>query len=138
MRRRDVFVLFGGAAVLPQRAGAQSAPGLPLIAVLWPSTVETTKDFDAALRNGLKDGGLVEGTNFAFAMRYADADFARFAPLAIELAALKPRMIITASDGAALVVHRTVPDVPLVMYINGDPVAMGLAASYARPGGTVT
>ena len=138
--RRDLIAVFGGAAAAwPLRAFTQPAPGLPLVAVLWPETRELELGRDAALRSGLKDGGFVEGTNFAFAMRYANGEPERFAPLAAELAALMPHVIVAATDNAALAVHRSAPTVPLVFTgVDADPVALGLAESYARPGGTAT
>jgi putative ABC transport system substrate-binding protein len=138
--RREVLALLGGGAVAwPLRAFAQPAPGLPLVAVLWPGTPESVKDSDAALRGGLKDGGSVEGTNFAFAMRYANGEDERLAPLAAELAALKPRVIMMPTDAAALAVHNAAPTVPLVFTaLFSDPVALGLAESYAQPGGMAT
>ena len=133
-------VLAGIAASASFAALAQQpALGLPLVAVLWASRAEAERDFDAALRSGLKDGGFVEGTNFAFAMRYADGDFKRVAPLAAELAALKPSVIVASPDEVTLAAHHAAPTVPLVMSgLVGDPVALGLAQSYARPGGMAT
>jgi len=137
LRRRDLIA--AAALGWPLRSFAQPALGSPLVAVLWPGRPETEVDFDAALRSGLKDGGYVEGTNFAFAMRYATGDLGRLAPLAAELAALKPRVILTGSDDAVLAVHRAAPTVSTITAgMTADPVALGLAESYARPGGTVT
>jgi putative ABC transport system substrate-binding protein len=139
MRRRDLIAMLSGtAAAWPVRASSQTAHGLPLVAVLWPGKPEIEVEFDAALRHGLKDGGYVEGTNFSFAMRYANADFEHFASLAAELAALNPQVIIAAPEGGVLAVHKAAPTVPLVGTLPGDPVALGLAASFARPGGKVT
>jgi putative ABC transport system substrate-binding protein len=139
LRRRDLFAMLGSAALgSPLRAFAEPTPGLPLVAVLWPATPEFEKDFDPAIRRGLKEGNFVEGTDFTFAMRYANGQFERLAPLAAELVALKPRVIITAPDEAVLVAHAAAPTVPLVAMMSGDPVAMGLAESYARPGGMIT
>lgn len=100
---------------------------------------EVENNFGPALRIGLKEGGFVEGTNYALAVRYANGEGNRLAPLAAELAALNPRVIITAADEPVITVHRVAPTVPLVISnMTGDPVAFGLAGSYARPGGTVT
>jgi ABC-type uncharacterized transport system substrate-binding protein len=137
MRRREFITLLGGAAaVAPSRAFPRPVSGLPLVAMLRPGA--SAEDFDAALRGGLKEGGFVEGTNFAFAMRFAGGNFERLAPLAAELAALKPRVII-ATARAVPVAHRVAPTVPLVFTsFSADPIALGLVDSYARPGGMVT
>src|SRR5260370_23751904 len=61
--------------------------------------------------------------------------FDRLPGLALELAALKPRVII-ASAAAATAVHKAVPDLPMVFTsYAGDPIKAGFAQSYARPGG---
>jgi putative tryptophan/tyrosine transport system substrate-binding protein len=139
IQRRDLIAMLGGVTVAwPLRASSQTTSGLPLVAVLWPGKPEIEVDFDAALRQGLKDGGYVEGTNFAFAMRYANAESERFAPLAAELAALNPRVIIAAPEDGVLAMHNAAPTVPLVGTLPGDPIAAGLAASFARPGGMIT
>ena len=145
IRRRDLVAVAaiaatGGAALAwPRRVSAQTAPDLPLVGVLWPGSPAIEVDFESAMRSGLKDGGYVEGKNFAIAMRYANAEFGRLMPLAAELAALKPGVIVTSPDEALLAAHRAAPTVPLVASgVAGDLVALGLAASYARPGGVVT
>jgi putative ABC transport system substrate-binding protein len=139
MRRRDFIAIGGGAALsYPLRVFAQPASGLPLVAVLLPGRPKIYTGFLAALRGGLKDSGFVEGKNFAFAMRFASGNFKRLPSLAAELAALKPRLMV-ASAVAVPVAHRVAPTVPLVFTaFSADPIALGLAQSYARPGGMVT
>jgi putative tryptophan/tyrosine transport system substrate-binding protein len=91
--------------------------------VLWPGTPQIETEFDAALRAGLREGGFVEGKNFAFAMRYANADFGRLAPLAKELAALKPRVVVALSGLGVIEAHGAMPSVPLIMGgLGADPV----------------
>jgi len=71
-------------------------------------------------------------------LRYADGVFDRLPGLALELAALKPRVIV-ASAAAATSVHKTVPDFPLVFTsYAADPIKAGFAESYVRPGGNTT
>ena len=73
LRRHELIAILCGAVLgLSPRALAQPTSGLPLVAVLWPATREAETDFDAAMRDGLKAGGFVDGSNFVFAMRYAE------------------------------------------------------------------
>jgi len=140
MRRRDLIAATAGGVALgwPLLAFAQAAPGLPLVAVLQPSSSDQFKDGDAALRGGLNDEGFVEGKNFAFATRFADGEFDRLPALAAELAALKPRVIV-ASSAAVLPARKAAPTVPLVFTaFSADPIAAGLVETYARPSGMVT
>ena len=59
--------------------------------------------------------------------------------LAVELATLKPAVIVAGSDPAVLGARKATGSIPIVMAsLTGDPVALGLATSFARPGGNVT
>jgi putative tryptophan/tyrosine transport system substrate-binding protein len=139
MRRRQFIGLMGTAALSAARpALAQTNHDLPLVGVLSPGTPELIKDRIPALRLGLQEAGFIEGTNYSLAIRFANGDFTRLPSLANELGALKPRVIVAA--GVAIrVVRRVLPDVPLVFTgIVADPVALGLAESYTRPGGMAT
>src|SRR5712675_1530980 len=112
MRRRKYLQLVGVAAIAcPWPALAQK--DLPLVAVLVPGTAKFANDRIAALRKGLQEADLAEGVNYAFALRFADGVFDRLPGLALELAALKPRVIV-ASAAAATAVHKSVPYLPMV------------------------
>lgn len=127
-----------GAAVVafPWRAFAQKE--LPLVAVLVPGNAKLANERLVAIRQGMREAGLAEGTHYAFALRYADGVFDRLPALARELAALKPRLVV-ASAAAAVAVHNTVPELPMVFTsYAADPVKAGFAQSYARPGGNTT
>jgi putative ABC transport system substrate-binding protein len=127
-----------GAAVVawPRHAFAQKEP--PLIAVLTPGNAALARSRLVAIRQGLRETGLVEGTHYTVALRYADGLFDRLPGLAVELAALKPRLII-ASAAAAVAVHNTVPELPLVFTsYAADPIKAGFAQSFIRPGGNTT
>jgi putative tryptophan/tyrosine transport system substrate-binding protein len=106
--------------------------------VLVPGTEMLANSRTAAIRQGLREAGLVEGVNYALAVRYADGVFDRLPGLALELAALKPRVII-ASAAAAVAVHKTVPGLPMIFTsYAADPIKAGFAQSYERPGGNTT
>jgi putative ABC transport system substrate-binding protein len=93
---------------------------------------------DDALRRGLGESGFVEGPALAFVERYAETDLTRIPALASELASLKPDVIVASGSNSALAVHRAAPDLPVVAVLDGDPVALGLFQSYARPDAMVT
>ena len=137
MRRREFLKSSGVAAmVFPWPALAQK--DLPLVAVLVPVTAEFAKQRIDAIRKGLREAGLAEGVNYALAMRFADGVFDRLPGLALELAALKPRVVV-ASAAAAVAVHKVVPDLPLVFCsYAADPIKAGFAESYVHPGGNTT
>jgi putative ABC transport system substrate-binding protein len=83
--------------------------------------------------------GFVEGRNLVLLARSSDGDAARLAPLAAEVLAARPDVVVAVSNPAAHALRAVDPAVPIVMGFAGtDPVADGLAASLSRPGGTVT
>ena len=111
---------------------------LPLVAVLFPGAEELFKPRVAAVRGGLKDEGLVEGRDYVLEARVASGDFSQLPRLAQELDALLPKVFVAAATAAG-VVHNVLPDRQLVFTAMAvDPVAVGLAESYRRPGGTAT
>jgi putative ABC transport system substrate-binding protein len=135
MRRREFIALLGGAAAAwPFRARAAERR---LVGVLWSDRAQA-ESWGPALRRGLAEAGFAEGPNLAFAARHAGNDLTRLEPLAGELAALKPDVVVAAGSRNALEAHRAAPDVPVVGGFDGDPVALGLFQNYARPGGMVT
>jgi putative tryptophan/tyrosine transport system substrate-binding protein len=138
MRRRDFIALVGGAvAAWPPAALAEKASP-PLVGVLFPGTQESNKDRLVALRAGLQEAGLVEGSQYALAPRFGDGDFSRLPQLAKELGALKPGVMV-ASANAVGVVRKLLPETPLVFTgFAAAPVKLGLVQSYTRPGGIIT
>jgi putative ABC transport system substrate-binding protein len=139
MRRRAFLQAAGSAAIAwPMQAWAQKDTKLPLVAVLFPVTEEFLKPRVAALRSGLRDEGMVEGRDYVLEARFASGDFSQLPRLARELDALKPRLFVAAAHAVATV-RDLRPDAPLVFTaIAVDPIAVGLAESYTRPGGTAT
>jgi len=134
MRRREFIFTLAGAAAWPLAARAAERR---LVGVLWSDRAQA-ESWDAALRRGFAEAGLAEDANLVFAARYAGNDLTRLAPLAVELAALKPDVIVAGGSRNALEAHRAAPEVPVVTFFDGDPVALGLFQNYARPGGMVT
>src|SRR4051812_40372625 len=103
MRRRE-FSRLSAATLLAASGPALAQKDLPLVAVIIPGTEHQARIRLADIRTGLEKAGFIEGVHFAFAMRYADAVFSRLPGLVQELAALKPRVIV--SVGVAPVVAK--------------------------------
>jgi putative tryptophan/tyrosine transport system substrate-binding protein len=82
--------------------------------------------------------GYEEGRNIVIEYRWAEGKYERFPALTAELIALKVDAIVTAGTPASLAVKNATTTIPLVMVAVGDPVATGLVASLARPGGNIT
>jgi putative tryptophan/tyrosine transport system substrate-binding protein len=139
MRRREFMALAGSAAaVWPLAARAQQPQGRPLIGVLSPISAALAARNMEALRQGLRELGYVEGRNIGFEFRYAEGDLARLPALAAELVALQPAVIIAGSAPGAFAAREATRVIPIVIASVQDPMALGLAASMARPGGNLT
>jgi putative tryptophan/tyrosine transport system substrate-binding protein len=137
MQRREFIRLVGVTALsLPRPGYAQTNAGLPLVAVLMPFRQDDDYRI-AALRKGLQETGFIEGRNYSLAVRYGEGDYSRVPQLAMELAALSPRVFVTLGFG--LGPNRVSPETPLVFSgVAVDPVALGWVQSYVHPGGMIT
>jgi putative ABC transport system substrate-binding protein len=91
-----------------------------------------------ALQRGLQDLGWIDGKNIAIEYRWADGDMARHTALVSELVSLPVAVIVTAGTPAVRAAQHATHTIPIVVAIMPDPVALGFAASLARPGGNVT
>src|SRR4051812_19729481 len=142
-RRR--FVQGAGVAGLGLLAGCGRLPGQTSaattahrIAFLAPGTPAATADLLAAFRQGMRDLGYVEGQNLLIDERYANG-LGRLAELAAALVRLQPEVILVPGFNTVPAVQAATTTTPIVnANASIDPVRSGLAASYARPGGTVT
>src|SRR5215813_4914959 len=92
-----------------------------------------------AFRQGLRELGYIEGRNIIIEFRNTDGNTARFSTVAAELVRLKVDIIVAAGGSAVVLAVKPATDsIPIVMTNSGDPVAIGVVASLARPGGNVT
>jgi putative tryptophan/tyrosine transport system substrate-binding protein len=138
MRRRDFITLLGGAAVAwPLSALAQQQTRIYTIGVLTLNSPNPELLLEV-LREGLRDVGYVEGRNLRLQIRSAAGRPDLQLEKAAELVRLKVDLIVTFFTPSALAAKQATRDIPIVMAGAGDPVATGLVASLARPGGNVT
>ena len=139
MQRREFIRLLGGTAVaLPVAAPAQQ-PAMPLIGVMIASSAATSVRNIAAFRNGLRELGYTDGRNVRIEYRSAEGMAERYPAIITDLVALNPAVILVGSAGGALAARAVTRTIPLIMFAAADnPVALGLAESFARPGGNIT
>lgn len=120
-------------------ADAKSAEKPPKIGWLSDGVrSETQSDFHDVFLGALRDLGYVEGQTVVLERRDAAQKMGSLDALAAELVSHNVDIIVATSDAAALAARRATPSIPIVMTESGDPVATGLVASLARPGGNVT
>ena len=91
-----------------------------------------------ALREALKELGYVSGQNVTYVGRWAEARSERLPALAAELGGSKVDLIVTFGGKSALAAQKATSTIPVVFIGSGDPVALGLIASFSRPGGNMT
>ena len=108
------------------------------IGYLTPEPAASHAPFAAAFLNGLREHGYIEGQNIAIEWRYAGNDPAQLPALAAELVRLRVDVLVVDGTPAALAAKRATNTISIVVTASSDPVAAGLVASLARPGGNVT
>jgi putative ABC transport system substrate-binding protein len=88
---------------------------------------------------GLREHGYVEGQNIVIEYRFSADRNDRLPELAAELIALKVDLIVASGSPASFAAKEATDKIPIIMpSLNADPVATGLVASLARPGGNIT
>ena len=138
MRRRQLMLLLGGAAVArPLTVRAQQF-GMPVVGVLTNGSAATRRPFVTAFLQGLAETGYFEGKNVTLDFRWAGDDYRRLPELAADLVRQRVTLIAAAGLNAALVSKRATATIPIVFGVGDDPVKHGLAASFNHPGGNAT
>jgi len=113
----------------------------PRVGVLYPGPEEGSADPAGALgqlRAGLRERGLEEGMTIELLVRFEALQPARAAELSAELQRAGVALIVAGTGPAAASARRAAPGLPIVFAVSADPVADGLVASLAQPGGNVT
>ena len=112
---------------------------MPVIGFLHSSSAEAHAQFVAALREGLKQSGYVEGQNMAMEYRWAEDQYSRLPALAAELVRRPVAVMIAGGSSPSLVAAKaSTVTIPIVVVAGTDPVRLGLVASLGRPGGNIT
>ena len=137
MRRRDLITLFGGvAAIWPLSAKAQQPGKLPTIGFLG-ANASGFAPWVSAFVARMRELGWIDGRTIAIEYRWSEGRPERYAEIAAEFVRLNVDVIVTVGSAVPIVKQAT-SVIPIVFAVAIDPVANGLVASLAKPGGNVT
>jgi putative tryptophan/tyrosine transport system substrate-binding protein len=134
MRRREFITLIGGGVAASSSftaRGQQSS--LPVIGILDDSSSQWV----GAFREGLKDGGVVEGRDVTTDLQSTE-QYPELRPLADQLVQRRVALIAALGGIPAKVAKAATSAIPIVFAIGGDPVEVGIVPNLNHPGGNIT
>ena len=140
-RKGRVLATVLGAIVIlvaPRASEAQQPARPHQIGVLIGSSESFVAPYIQIFRQALRALGYVEGGNVVLEYRYADGNYDRLPGLAADLVRLKVDIVVTEGTPPTRAATQATKTIPIVMTVTGDPVAVGLVANLARPGGNLT
>jgi putative tryptophan/tyrosine transport system substrate-binding protein len=141
MRRREFVALLGGAVASPTSwsgtAKAQQRQ-LPVIGFIASDTFDASAVVVRAFREGLEEGGYVEGRNVVIEYRFSGGRTDQLPTMIANLVRDRVALILAGSTTAALAAKSANITVPVVFTTSVNPVEAGLVASLNRPGSNFT
>jgi putative ABC transport system substrate-binding protein len=138
VKRRDFITLFGAATAWPLAARAQG-PALPVVAYLSVGSPDVMFGRVAAFKKGLSEMGFAEGQNVLVEYHWLKGQYQGVKAVLDDLIRRRVAAIaIPGSTPASLAAKTATATIPIVFGVGEDPVALGLVASLAKPGGNAT
>jgi len=132
-----MLLLLGGAMTVGHSLHAQQK-AMPVIGFLGGASPGPYAPYVAALRQGLRDTGYIEGQNVSIEYRWAEGTYDRLPALAADLVGRQVDIIAAAAIPAARAAKNATTTIPIVFEVGTDPVEFGLVAGLSRPGGNLT
>jgi putative ABC transport system substrate-binding protein len=136
-RRKFIKILSSAAAAWPVGVRAQQ-PAMPVIGFLGSDSPDRYERRLQAFRQGLKETGYIERENVAIEYRWAEGRNNELPALAADLVRLRAAVLVASTTPSVLALKAATTTIPIVFFVAGDPIALGLIASLNRPGGNLT
>jgi putative ABC transport system substrate-binding protein len=137
-RRTFISGITVGLLAAPLAGEAQQAAGKVWTIGFLGAPLSVVGSLFQAFEQRLRDLGYVKGRNIEIEYRSDEGTAETIPALAAELVRLRVDVIVASLTERALVAKKATTTIPIVVVNAGDPVASGLVASLARPGGNVT
>jgi putative tryptophan/tyrosine transport system substrate-binding protein len=136
--RRGFITLLGGAVAWPITVRAQQGERMRRVGLLMGiANSPVGQAYERAFEQELQRLGWAEGRNLGIEARWGEGRIERFTEIVAEFVRLKVDVIVATGTPSALLAKEATSIIPIV-FVTGDPVAVGLVASLARPGGNLT
>jgi len=136
--RRQIILGFAASLAAPGSVFAQGATRTYRIAVVFNGSADSDRVYLEPFTEGLLRHGYKVGGNLILEVSHAEGRTDRSLALIEEAVARKPDVIVTHGSATGMAAKKATATIPIVMATVGDPVAIGLIASLARPGGNIT
>ena len=118
-------------------AFAQDPAQTSVVGLMRINAAANNEPFATLFRDALAARGYAEGRDLRLDYRFADGDAQRYSEMAQALVRDRVGVIVVFSDPAARAAQRETQTIPIIAVL-GDPIASGLIASLANPGGNLT
>ena len=139
MTRRGISLIIALGILLPPLAAGAEQPGkVWRIGYMSIPSRQSAEHLLPIFLEALRERGWVEGRNLLIEWRWAEGKLERLPDFAAELVRLNVDLIVAPQTDSALAAKNATRTTPIVFMFPADPVAVGLVASLARPGGNAT
>ena len=136
MNRRDAVLALAALGAAPRSVLAQPRGRIYRLGVLRATA--PAPDLSTAMLDTLRERGYIEGRNLIIERRFASGRLDRLPGLARELVQIPVDAIVCVSTSSVRAGREATSTIPIIMFGNFDPVALGLVTNLARPEANVT